>query len=314
MRAAQAAFARQDYDAALAEAQKVLREDTSQSEAKRLVENALSGQRAEARFRAAEAALGRGEYAEASSEAEAGRTLAPWDARATDLLARAQAGRERAQLQLQQQQRAQMATQIAGLLKRADEALDAQKYESALSLYDEVLRLDPQNARADLGRTGARAARATMQAAANAASHPAQPAGKSFVSGKTVAQSAETRAAGSAPDGFEESPNLAVRRGTQAAQMPGKIVFDIRPEPVRVGESYSVTVSFSNEGASSIPLKDVTVTTAVSGRRAGGAIQLSVTEVAPRQKVVLLSQSDLWREDFTSWSMEVTYRNQVTWR
>ena len=322
MRAAQAAFAQGDYDTALSQAQKALKEQPDQADARKLVDSALSGQKANARFSAAEAALGRGEFAQASAEAEAGHSLAPWDARVQDLLKRAQAGHEHAQLQLQQQQQAQGASQITSLLNRADEALEAKKYDSALELYGEVLKRDPKNEQAAVGRTGALSARAMAQAAAGATTRPATAPSKTFVSGKTVAQSAETSPVGSVPAGFEESPNVNVRRGTQAAQLPGRIVFEVKPDPVRPGERYSVTVFFNNEGGASIPLKEMTVTTTVNGRRAGGPVQPSVAEIAPRQKAVLLSQDGIWREDVTSWSMEVavrtargeTYRNQATWR
>jgi hypothetical protein len=323
MRAAQAAFAQGDYDTALSQAQKALAEQPGQADARKLVDSALDGLKADKRFRAAEAALARGEYSQALTEAEAGRLLAPWDRRIPDLLARAQAGHEHAQLQLQQQQQqARAASEITSLLNRADEALEAKKYDSALELYGEVLKLDPQNQRAGMGRTGATTARALAQAPTGAATRPAAAPSKTFVSGKTVAQSAETSPVGSVPAGFEDSPNVNVRRGTQAAQLPGRIVFEVKPDPVRPGERYSVTVFFNNEGGASIPLKDMTVTTTVNGRRAGGAVSPEVAEIAPRQKAVLLSQSDIWREDVTSWSMEVTvrtargetYRNQATWR
>jgi tetratricopeptide (TPR) repeat protein len=323
MRTAQAAFARGDYDTALAQAQKALTEQPDQADARKLVDSAINGRKANERFRVAEAALSRGDFAEASREAEAGRLLAPWDNHGPDLLTRAQAGQERVKLQAQQRQQTQATERIASLLNRADEALSAQKYDLAIDLYEEVLKLDPQNAPARLGRTGATTARATAQAAAaGAAPRPVAPPSKSFVSGKTSAQSAEANPGGSVPVGFEESSKVTARRGTQAAQLPGRIVFEVKPDPVRPGERYSVTVALNNEGGASIPIKDMTVTTTVNGRRAGGPVQPLVAEVAPRQKAVLLSQDGVWKEEYTSWSMEVTvrtvrgetYRNQVTWR
>jgi len=86
MRAAQAAFARGDYDTALAQAQKALAEQPGQADARKLADSALEGQKASARFRVAEAALARGDFSLASSEAEAGRVLAPWDSHGPDLL------------------------------------------------------------------------------------------------------------------------------------------------------------------------------------------------------------------------------------
>src|SRR5260370_30991348 len=100
LRLAQAQFNAGNYDRAVAAAQEVLREDPRNPEAQRLVENALSGQKAEAHLRTAESALQQGSYDQASSEAEAARGLAPWDARVTGLMSRIRD----AQLQAQQQQ------------------------------------------------------------------------------------------------------------------------------------------------------------------------------------------------------------------
>jgi len=44
--------------------------------------------------------------------------------------------------------------------------------------------------------------------------------------------------------------------------------------------------------------------------------------VAPQQKALVMSTTEAWKEDTTSWSMEVTihtargerYTNQVTWK
>jgi hypothetical protein len=327
MREAQAAFATGNYDAAVTHAQKALREDPGNGEAGKLVHNAMSGQEALGRFRSAQAALDRGDFALASSEAQAGRGVAPWDSRGPELLSRIQLAQQRAQAQAgeasERQRQQQRASQVAELLNKADAALGAGQLDRAIALYDQVLDIDPANQRAGMGKTGALTARAQAQAAsAGSGSGPPAARSKSFVPGRTAAQSSETRSAGAVPEGFEESENVSVKRGTQSAELPGKILFEVRPEAVKAGEKYTVTVYLSNEGNASIQLKEMFVTTTVNGRKAGGGIPLQVSEVAPRQKAMLLSQSDLWKEDFTSWSMEVSvrtargelYRNQVTWR
>jgi tetratricopeptide (TPR) repeat protein len=289
------------------------------------VQNALNGQEAVGRFRAAQAALDRGDFALASSEAQAGRGVAPWDSRGPELLSRIQTAQQRAQAQTheaeQRQRQQQRTTQVAELLNKADAALGAGQLDRAIALYDQVLDIDPSNQRAGMGKTGALTARAQAQASATG---PARAAvrSKSFVNGKTVAQSVETRSGGAVPEGFEAADDIPVKRGTQAAELPGRILFEVRPEAVQAGEKYTVSVYLVNEGNASIQLKELFVTTTVNGRKAGGGIPLQVSEVAPRQKAMLLSQSDLWKEDFTSWAMEVSvrtargelYRNQVTWR
>jgi len=319
MRAAQAAFRDQRYDRAIAEAQKVLSEDPGSAEARRLVENALAGQKAEARFQTAENALRQGDFAEAASEAEAGRAAAPWDSRATDLLGRIQRAQAAAQAQAQQSRQAQISAQIGGLLTQADAALGTQKYDAAIGLYDEVLKVDPQNQRATLGRTSAVGAKAVAQAAAASGR---VVAGRAFVSAKTSAQSLETRATGSVPEGFEDTPGVTVKKGSQAADLPGKILFDVEPEVVKPGVSYSVKVYLFNEGRAPIEIREMFVTTRINGRGAGGPVPPVAKDVAPQQRALLREFPDLWKEDTTSWSMEVTvrtargetYKNMVSWK
>jgi hypothetical protein len=78
-----------------------------------------------------------------------------------------------------------------------------------------------------------------------------------------------------------------------------------------------------NEGSAPIQIKDMVVTTTVNGRKTSGPVPPQVKDVAPQQKAMLLSLSgNVWKEDTSSWSMEVTvrtlrgesYKNQVTWR
>jgi tRNA A-37 threonylcarbamoyl transferase component Bud32/tetratricopeptide (TPR) repeat protein len=319
MRAAQSAFKERNYDRAIAEAQKVLAEDPGNADAKRLAENALSGQKAEAHFQAADAALRQSDFGRATSEAEAGRAVAPWDPRATDLLGRIQRVQAQVQNQAQQQKQAQLAVQLNGLLSQADTALNGQKYDAAISLYDEVLKVDPQNQRATLGRTSAVGAKAVSQAAAATGR---AGVGRSFVAAKTVAQSIETKATGATPEGFEDTPGVNVKKGSQAAELPGKIVFDVDPDVVKSGDHYNVKVYLLNEGKAPIQVREMYVETKINGRGAGGPIPPLVKDVAPQQKAMLREFPDLWKEDITSWSMEVTvrtvrgesYKNTVTWK
>jgi serine/threonine-protein kinase len=325
MKNAQAAFKSRDYDRAIAQAQTALAEDPDSADAKRLVESALNGQRADARFRAAEAALRQNDYARAASEAEAGRAAAPWDSRGTDLLGRIQQAQANAQAQAsaqaQQQRAAQLAAQTNTLLGQADNALSSQNYDGAIGLYDEVLKLDPQNQRAAMGRTNAVGARAVAQAAASAGSRGG-PAGRSFVAAKTVAQSIETKATGSVPEGFEDTPGVTVKRGSQAAELPGKLHFDVDPESVKPGDKYNVKVYLVNEGAAPIQVTEMIVSTKINGRGASGPVPPLTKDVAPRQRTLLREFPDFWKEDTTSWSMEVmvrtargeTYKNQVSWK
>jgi len=332
MRAAQAAFRRGDYDRALAEAQSALQQDPSSADARRLLESALNGQKAAMRVRTAEAALRQGDYARALGEAEGARALAPWDADVTDLVSRIRGAEQRAQQEARQraereeqqrterdaqQQRQALGAAVNRLLGQADSALASQDYDGAISLYDEALEADPSNQRAVQGRTGAITARAIARAQAAGP----RSAGRTFVAAKTTATSPETRAGG-LPPGFDSSPGVTVKQATQAADLPGRILFEVSPEAVKAGDRYTVKIYFLNEGQAPIQIREMVVGTRINNRGAQGPVPPLTKDVAPQQRALLRELPDLWKEDTTSWSMEVvvrtirgeTYRNQVSWK
>jgi tetratricopeptide (TPR) repeat protein len=330
LQAADTAFKRGDYDRAVAQAQAALGADPGNSSAQNVLENAVGGQKAALRFRSAESALSRKDFAAAMTETEAGRQAAPWDARGPSLIQRIQVERQRAeqeadrQADLEQRRQADLkrSAQVNDLLTKADEALSAQKYDASISLFDSVLTLDQQNQRAILGKSSAVQARALAQAAQAQSLGGVRPSvGKAFVPGKTQARSPETAPTGGIP-GFEESAGVTVKKGTQAADLPGKINFEIEPDTVKPGDRYTVKITLLNEGNAPIQVRDMMVATTANGRTARGPVTPQVKEVAPRQRAVLRELPDIWKEETTSWAMEVTvrtergetYTNQVTWR
>jgi hypothetical protein len=326
LKTAQAAFARSDYDQAIAQAQKALAADATDAQAKTLVENALKGQQAESRFAAAETALRQGQLDRAMSEADAGRALAGWDSRGPSLVSRIQQARQQAEHAAQQQaERAaqqQRVAQVNGLLGQADAALSAASYDDAIRNYDEVLKLDGQNQRAILGKSAAVQARALATAGGGGGGGRSAAPGRAFVAAKTTAQSVETRTGGNVPEGFEETPGVNAKKGSQAAELPGKILFDIDPERVKPGENYTVKVYLLNEGSAPIQVRDMLVTPRINGRGVTAPVPAQTKDVAPQQRGLLMSTRDIWKEDTTAWSMEVTvrtvrgetYKNQVTWK
>ncbi|HEY6546359.1 MAG TPA: protein kinase, partial [Vicinamibacteria bacterium] len=171
LKAAQAAFKDGSYDRAMAAAQKALQEDPGNKSATQIVENSLQGQKAESHIKAADAALAKGDYATASSEAEQARGLAPWDTRATTLVGRIRDAQARAQneqaqkAQAEQAQKTQQAVaQVNAYINKATDQLAANSYDAAIALYDEALKLDPNNATATQGRIGAITAKNLAQA------------------------------------------------------------------------------------------------------------------------------------------------------
>src|SRR5207249_5906905 len=233
-----------------------------------------------------------------------------WDAQASNMVIRVrdsqlQAERDRA-AKAQADARAaqaQTTTQVNALVNQATTALGNRQYDAAIKLYDDALRLDPANVAAMQGRTGAVTAR-TLSEAANSGG-AVRPAGRVFASGKTLGQSVETRT-GAGPEGFDNSDKTVVaKKGSQAAELPGKIIFDVDPETVKPGENYTVKVYLLNEGNAPIQVSQMMVTPRINGKGVTAPVPPQVKEVAPRQKAMLMSSRDIWKEDTTQWSMEV---------
>ena len=323
MRAAQAAFSRGDYDRALESAQAALREDSGNADARKMTENALSGQKAAVRLRAAQAALARGDFAAATNEAEAARTFAPWDTQATNMIVRirdAQLQAERDRLAKAEAERAskqqQVSVQVNQYVNQATTALGNKQYDVAIRLYDEALKLDSANMAAIQGRTGAITAKTLAEAATS------RPSGRSFVSTRTVATSPEMKA-GAVPEGFEDTAGVEVKKGTQAAELPGKISFDVTPDAVKPGDRYSVAIQLLNEGSAPIQIRTVQIATTINGRKSQGQVPPVAAAVAPRQRAIVYTVAgEIWKEDTSSWSMEATvttdrgeiYRSSLSWK
>jgi hypothetical protein len=230
--------------------------------------------------------------------------------------------RQRAEDQQRRETDQQKQQHVAGLLSQAEQALSSQKYDQAIALYDEALKADPGNQRASVGRTSALGAQAVAKAAASAgAGAAAAPAGKRFSAGKTEAK-AGGPSAGSVPAGFEPTAGVEAKAATQAAELPGRLEFDVDPASPKPGDRFTIRVLLRNEGQAPIQLQNMFVTTVVNGRRAQGPVPLQASEVAPAQTATLLNLPDVWKEDTTAWSMEIlvrttrgeSYKNKIEWK
>jgi len=317
IRSAQAAFKAGSYDRAVTAAQEALREDPANENARKVLANAQDGQKALVQLKAAEAALARGDFAAAESEMEAARRLAPWDRGIANFSSRIGEARARAQRDADVKTQSVRTAQITDYLNQANTAMAAKQYEAAIAFYNRILETDPNHQAALIGKTGAIGAKSQ----ADAASGP-RPGGavRSFVFGKTEAKGTEQGAL----VGFEDSAGVDVKRGTQAAELPGKIVFEASPVAPKPGERFKVNVFLSNEGSQAIQLAAMTVATVLDGKRQSGAVALSVTTVAPGQRAPVFQTpgEQVWKEGTQSWTMEIvlrtakgeTYRNALSWK
>jgi hypothetical protein len=195
--------------------------------------------------------------------------------------------------QLAQQRSAQVST----LLGQADAALAAHNLDQATSLFDQVLRLDPGNAKATAGKASAAAGAASLK--------------KAFVSGKTAFIGKPKK--GPAGFGDNEAPD---------PDYQGRIDYEFTPASVKPGDAFSAKVYLVNEGKRSIKVNTMSLTTVANGQRTPGPGNAQTKDVAAGQKGLLATVSGTWREGTTSWSLEAIvtnargeiYNSRVTWR
>jgi len=188
------------------------------------------------------------------------------------------------------------AQQVAGLLGQAESA--AARPDEALRLYDEALKLDPQNARAVAGRTAAQAAVAASR--------------KRFAAARTLVQGGKAKADLS---GFDSAD-------VQVSDAPGRIDFELAPASVKPGDGYTVRIFFLNDAKRTIKVRSLSVGTMTNGARSGGPVTPRVREIAPQQRALIAELSGVWKDGTASWTLDVvlvsdrndTYRNQVSWK
>jgi len=185
-------------------------------------------------------------------------------------------------------------------MAQAKTASDARNYDAAVSMYDEVLKLDPHNSAATAGRTAANAAR-------NAAR-------KTFVAGRTVVGTEQKSKGGLS--GFDGAD--VVQKSTDFS---GRLEFAMNPANIKPGEPYRLTIALVNDGKKAIKISGMTYTITVNGQKTGNPIMPKVKEVGPAQRVVLEELPGVF-PDATSWVAEVlvtankgdSLKNQLTWK
>jgi serine/threonine-protein kinase len=174
--------------------------------------------------------------------------------------------------------------QIANLLREADAALGAQRYEDAVRQYDEVLKLDSQN-------TPATGGKAKAQWAASAAR-------KGFAPGAMIN---EPKQKGKGPAGFED---VDVR----GADFLCDIGIEIAPATVRLGADlgYRARITLMSTGRKAIKIKEVTATPKVDGKpEPSRPVPASVREVAPNKRETLGEAAGTWVEGMKQWALDV---------
>jgi hypothetical protein len=193
----------------------------------------------------------------------------------------------------------QTAVAVANLMSQARAASDAKNYDAAVSMYDEVLKLDPRNAAAATARTAAISARTAAR--------------RTFVAGRTVVSTEQKSKGGLS--GFDGADVV------QKSDFSGRLEFAMNPPNAKPGDSYRLTVALVNDGKKSIKISGMTYTITVNGTKTGNPVMPKVKEVGPSQRVVLEELPGVFPEA-TAWVAEVlvtankgdSLKNQLTWK
>jgi Inner membrane component of T3SS, cytoplasmic domain len=194
------------------------------------------------------------------------------------------------------------AAQVATLMGQAEASLGARQYDAAIGHFDDVLRLDPGNAKATADRASAVALR--------------DAARRKFVPGRTVVK---TEKATGSLSGFDAG-DVALQK---APDFLGRIDFEMSPASgIKPGDDYSLKIILVNEGKKAIRIQGLSVNTVVNGSGASAPAAARVREVQPQQRAELGEVTGSWRDGTTSWSTEVlvtankgdSLKNTIAWR
>jgi hypothetical protein len=198
----------------------------------------------------------------------------------------------------------QKAREAESLLAQAETALGARQYDAAVTRLDEVLRLDPANARATALRPDAVRRRDLAR--------------RRFVPGRTVVQGQKSQQTGGLA-GFE-TDDADLRK---APDFLGRVDFEMTPASgIGPGDAWTLKIYVVNEGKKPIRVNGLVLGTTVNGAGSGGPLPTRVREIAPQQRALVAETAGTWAEGTTSWSAEVTVtggkgeslKNTIAWR
>ncbi len=195
-----------------------------------------------------------------------------------------------------------LVAQVSDLLTEGDSAVAGGNYEQAAVYYEEALKLDPANGKARTGRAGAHSAATALR--------------KSFLFDLTAAEN--LKGTPGRLDGFD-TDGVEVKR---AAQVPGRIEFEVAPTRVKPGDRFTTRVFLRNTGKKEIKIKEMNVSRAVNGLRTAISPMPRAKEVAPRSRTLLDEMPGVWVADTNTWTLDVavvssrgdTYQNQLVWK
>jgi hypothetical protein len=185
---------------------------------------------------------------------------------------------------------------VPALLEQADQALDAGRLDAAIAAYNEVLKLEPGNREAAVGKLRSLGDRAS--------------AGRSF---RTAVTMSEGAAPGAEIPGFDGGQVVK-------SQCECEITYEVSPAIPQQEQPYSVSIFLTNDGKTSIKPQTLAVSVMRNGSPSPRNVALTSREVSPGQRMLVGKLHDKWELGTTSWSLEAaigarskTFRAQLIW-
>jgi molecular chaperone GrpE (heat shock protein) len=185
---------------------------------------------------------------------------------------------------------------VPALMSQAEQAMAAKRYSEAITKFNEVLKLDPQNAEAATGKLHAQGERASM--------------GRYFLTAVTMS---EGKASGGGIKGFDGGSVVK-------SQCECALTYEVSPANPAQGEPYAVSIFLRNDSKKDIKPQSISASVTVNGSSSNRPVSLATKEVKRGQKTLVGRLEDVWKVGTTSWSMEAavgaggsTYRAQLTW-
>ncbi|HEV7500695.1 MAG TPA: hypothetical protein VGQ33_11855 [Vicinamibacteria bacterium] len=188
------------------------------------------------------------------------------------------------------------ANPVPALLGLAEQASAARRFDEAITRYNDVLRIEPQNAEAVAGKLRAAGDRASV--------------GRYFLTAVTMS---EGKSSGGGIKGFDGGQVVK-------SQCECALMYEVTPPNPVQDQPYAVSVFLRNDSKKDIKPQNISASVTVNGSAASHPITLAAKEVARGQRVMIGRLEDTWKVGTTSWSMEAavgaggnTYRAQLTW-
>jgi serine/threonine protein kinase/tetratricopeptide (TPR) repeat protein len=202
---------------------------------------------------------------------------------------------------LEQQSIAQRRDQVvAGYLKEAADALEADQYDLAIQKYDKVLEQDPNNQGAIMMRTRALDLKKQVELEQQRQAELRQAAmafNRDIMESKTDYAAPPGKGAG--PKGFETGGGVKVKSATKAPTFPAQVTIELNPRNAQPGQPYMIRIYVNNEGNKAITVKYLEMISSYGGKSIGRGQQIrpKVQKINAKQTAILHEVPGTWTEE-----------------